>query len=138
MKKPRGIRNNNPANIRWGENWDGLDEKGMEKDPAFCVFKEVKWGIRALAKILMTYKRKYGLDTIKGIICRFAPPNENDTSSYMQHIADALGVGIEDKINIMDTQTMFVLIKAIIRHENGQQPYTDAEIRGGMFMAGIS
>lgn len=138
MKKPRGIRNNNPANIRWGENWDGLDEKGREKDHAFCVFKEVKWGIRALAKILMTYKRKYGLDTIKGIICRFAPPNENDTRSYMQHIADALGVGIEDKINIMDTQTMFVFIKAIIRHENGQQPYTDEEIRGGMFMAGIS
>lgn len=136
--QPRGIRNNNPGNIRWGENWQGLAKDGKKKDPSFCVFTEPKWGIRALCKVLLTYYRRHDLDTVRGIINRYAPTNENDTSAYMKHVAELLGVGVDDKINVLDVNVMFLLIIAIIRHENGKCPYTDAEIRGGMLLAGMS
>ncbi len=138
QRQPRGIRNNNPANIRWGDNWQGLDKDGKKKDPSFCVFVHSKWGIRALCKVLMTYYNRHGLETVRGIINRFAPPVENNTSAYVNHVAELLGVGVDDKINVLDTNVMFLLIIAIIRHENGQCPYTDAEIRGGMLLAGMS
>lgn len=55
--QPRGIRNNNPGNIRWGENWQGLKKDGKERDSSFCVFESPEYGIRALAKILINYKK---------------------------------------------------------------------------------
>ena len=53
-KLPRGIRNKNPGNIKLGTDWDGLADE--QSDPVFCVFKEAVWGIRALVKILLTYR----------------------------------------------------------------------------------
>ena len=54
---PRGIRNNNPGNIRHGANWLGLNPNGRNIDSAFCVFTAPVYGIRALAKVLVNYKR---------------------------------------------------------------------------------
>ena len=51
QKLPRGIRNNNPGNIRHGANWQGLNPKGRDIDSAFCVFTAPIYGIRALAKV---------------------------------------------------------------------------------------
>lgn len=134
----RGIRNNNPGNIRWGENWKGLDPDGRKKDKSFCVFEEPKWGIRALCKVLLTYYRKHGLNTVKEIINRFAPENENDTTAYVNHVAKLLNVQADQKINVCDAKTMFVLLTAIIQHENGEQPYPEEVVKGAMLMAGIA
>lgn len=131
----RGIRNNNPGNIRHGEHWQGLAAVQSDKD--FCVFDYPKYGIRALAIILKNYEKKYGLNTIQKIINRYAPPNENDTDSYIESVAGQLGVGIDDKIDINDKTTMLVLVKAIIRHENGEQPYDNETLLKGLEMAGI-
>ena len=89
---PRGIRNNNPGNIRWGADWQGLKKDGKSQDPSFCVFATPVWGIRALAKVLINYKRIHGLNTVRQIISRYAPPNENQTTAYVQTIARQLGV----------------------------------------------
>lgn len=137
-KLPRGIRNNNPGNIRKGDNWDGLDLTKTKEEKAFCVFKEVRYGIRALTKILINYNRRYGIDTVDGILKRYAPPAENDTASYIDHVAKELKVSPIERINILTPHTMSVLVKAIIKHENGMQPYSDEEINAGMFLAGIS
>lgn len=138
QKQPRGIRNNNPANIRWGENWEGLKKDGKKQDPSFCVFTEAQYGIRALAKILITYYLRHGINTVRGIIMRYAPPVENDSVSYIEHVAKELGVGVDEKINVLQAEVMATLIRAIIKHENGQQPYPESVIRSGMFLAGIS
>lgn len=135
---PRGIRNNNPGNIRWGENWKGLDPDGKKKDKSFCVFEEPKWGIRALCKVLITYYRRYGLDTVQEIICRFAPENENDTKAYMNHVAKLLGVKPDEQIKVCNERVMYTLITSIIQHENGVQPYSEEVIKGAMLMAGIA
>ena len=100
LRPPRGIRNNNPGNIRHGQNWQGLNPDGRNIDPAFCVFKSPVFGIRALAKVLMNYKKIHGLNTVRQIISRYAPPNENQTKAYIKTVAEQIGVYPDTIIDI--------------------------------------
>ena len=127
QKLPRGIRNNNPGNIRHGANWQGLNPKGRDIDSAFCVFTAPIYGIRALAKVLI-----HGLNTVRTIVSRYAPPNENQTAAYIQSVAKQLGVYPDTVIDIEERGVLTVFIKAIIRMENGIQPYSDETIQQGI------
>ncbi|WP_319780799.1 structural protein [Maridesulfovibrio sp.] len=131
MATPRGIRNNNPGNIRHGAKWDGFAE--VQADHAFCTFISPEYGIRAMGKILLTYQRKYGIDTVAGIIGRWAPPNENDTGAYAAYVAKRIGVDPDDNISVFSNLQGLVL--AIIQYENGQQPYDLSTIQRGVEMA---
>lgn len=136
MSVPRGIRNHNPGNIRRSADpWQGLARD--QNDDAFFQFAEPKWGIRALARVLISYQDRHGLRTVRAIISRWAPPVENKTSSYIDHVAHRLGVGAEDPLDIHDYRVLRGLVEAIIAHENGQQPYTDAQIDAGLVLAGV-
>lgn len=131
---PRGIRNKNPGNIRKSaDKWQGLAP--AQNDPAFFQFIGESFGIRALAKILLTYQSKHGLNTVRKIIGRWAPPNENDTEAYMQQVAKAARVSPDQIINLADPQILVAIVTAIIRHENGVQPYSAVLIRQGVDMA---
>ena len=132
MNLPRGIRNNNPGNIRQGSNWQGLNPNSRNIDPAFCVFTSSVYGIRALAKVLINYKKIHGLNTVRQIISRYAPPNENQTTAYIQSVAKQLGVVPDTIIDIEERGVLTVFIKAIIRMENGIQPYSDPTIQQGI------
>nr|DAJ70176.1 MAG TPA: virion protein [Caudoviricetes sp.] len=129
---PRGIRNNNPGNIRHGANWLGLNPNGRNIDSGFCVFTAPVYGIRALAKVLVNYKRIYGLNTVRQIVNRYAPPNENQTTAYIQSVAKQLGVYPDTVIDIEERGVLTVFIKAVIRMENGIQPYSDELIQQGI------
>lgn len=131
-QRPRGIRNNNPGNIRHGANWHGLNPDGRKIDPAFCVFTDSIYGIRALAKVLVNYKKIHGLNTVRQIISRYAPPNENQTTAYIQSVAKQLGVYPDTIIDIEERGVLTVFIKAVIRMENGIQPYSDEIIQRGI------
>lgn len=121
----RGVRNNNPGNIRHSKDtWRGLAP--VQTDSAFFVFLEPKYGVRALGKILLTYQRKYGLNTVRGLIDRWAPPVENDTNSYVAAVAKALIIAPDTAISVQTR--LAALATAIIHHENGYNPYTPAEI----------
>lgn len=76
---PRGIRNFNSGNIRHvkGTRWQGMSAN--QNDTAFVQFTGPQWGIRAIARTLITYQDKHGLRTIRQIIGRWAPPNENNS-----------------------------------------------------------
>jgi hypothetical protein len=130
----RGIRCRNPGNIRLGQPWLGLVSNPDELD--FCTFESAEFGIRALCRLLLTYHRKHGLDTIHSIINRYAPDIENDTSAYQYHVASCMDVGINQCLDLTNPNVMRSLIKAIILHENGSCPY-DVEIDKGMVMAGL-
>lgn len=132
QKLPRGIRNNNPGNIRHGSNWQGLNPNSRNIDPAFCVFTSSVYGIRALAKVLIKYKKIHGLNTVRQIISRYAPPNENQTTAYIQSVAKQLGIVPDTVIDIEERGILTVFIKAIIRMENGIQPYSDPTIQQGI------
>ena len=131
-QRPRGIRNNNPGNIRHGANWLGLNPNGRNIDSGFCVFTAPVYGIRALAKVLVNYKRIYGLNTVRQIVNRYAPPNENQTTAYIQSVAKQLGVYPDTVIDIEERGVLTVFIKAVIRMENGIQPYSDELIQQGI------
>ena len=132
MSIPRGIRNNNPGNIRHGNDWKGLAEE--QPDPAFCTFVSPEYGLRAIVVILRNYDRKHGLRTVREFINRWAPPNENDTTGYAEHVARRLGVPVDEEIDVNDYMTG--LVKAIVLHENGQQPYSDEQITEAIRLAG--
>ena len=132
----RGIRNHNPGNLRRSADpWQGLAPEQTDKE--FFQFTSAKWGIRALARTLIAYQDKVGLKNIKQMIGRWAPPNENDTGAYVRIVAGSVGVDADQTINTHDYETLRPLTLAIIRHENGQQPYTNAEIDAGLVLAGV-
>lgn len=121
--QPRGIRNNNPGNIRWGDDWRGLVPDALRTDKSFCQFTKPEYGIRAMIVILRNYQRKHGLNTVTDIINRWAPPVENNTLAYINSVAKFVGVKPDQVINVMDSRVMIPLLEAIITHENGVQPY---------------
>lgn len=118
-KLPRGIRNNNPGNIRHSSAmWKGKADN--QQDASFVIFEKPEYGIRAIARILLNYQKKYKLDTIEEIINRWAPPCENNTNAYVSAVARAAGVKKDDSINLSNNQNLFrVIITSIIDHENG-------------------
>lgn len=94
MNATRGIRNNNPANIRKGDKWLGLSP--VQVDRAFCQFSSMVYGVRALIKTLHTYVTKHGLHTIDEIINRYAPSNENNTQAYINTIKSMMSAKYEN------------------------------------------
>lgn len=135
-RTPRGIRNHNPGNIRRSSDpWQGLAER--QGDVEFFTFKSPIYGIRALARTLITYQDKHGLRTIRQIIGRWAPPVENNTNAYVRAVADATDLDADQMLDLHDFDYLFPLTKAIIKHENGQQPYTDAQITKALVLAGV-
>ena len=97
---PRGIRNNNPGNIRLSKiQWLG-QTRLPQQDPDFVEFTAPLFGLRALMKTLLAYYLRYDLDTVQSLINRYAPPHENDTESYARAVAKALRVGRFDKVNV--------------------------------------
>lgn len=132
---PRGVRNNNPGNIdRTGVVWQGEDRSAaaMAQERRFCVFTTPEAGFRALAKTLLTYQRKHGLRTVKEIINRWAPPVENNTAAYVHRVAEEVGVGGTEIVSLTRPVTLFRLVRAIARHENGRLYWSDAVIEGGV------
>ncbi|PBL99987.1 structural protein [Pseudomonas aeruginosa] len=140
---PRGIRNFNPGNIRHakGTRWQGMSAN--QNDSAFVQFTGPQWGIRAIARTLITYQDKHGLRTIRQIISRWAPPSENNTESYIRQVAARVGVAPDARIDVYDYRTMRTLVEAIVRHENGPGPlpegswYGEGLINEGLHLAGI-
>jgi len=127
-----GVRHNNPGNLRAvSEQWQG--QVGV--DAGMCVFSSAHYGLRALAKLLLVYHDKYGLSTITGIITRWAPPNENDTPAYIAAVCADTSFAQDAWLHLGDASVLSALVRAIIHHENGQQPYCDAEIAGGVSAA---
>jgi hypothetical protein len=131
-QEPRGIRNNNPGNIRHGQPWQGL--ASTQTDSSFDQFVSAQYGIRAIMKIMMTYHNE-GLDTIEKIINKWAPTNENNTSAYVAAVATAVNISPTAAVDIHDTTLMADIIGAIIMHENGQQPYSIDLIIEGINLA---
>ena len=101
---PRGIRNNNPLNIRRSKDkWKGL--RAQQTDAAFCQFESMEYGWRAAFCLLTrTYYHTYRLFTIRAIIQKWAPPNENNTRAYIDNVSRLTGIGPDEPIGIPSDQ----------------------------------
>jgi hypothetical protein len=85
---PRGLRNNNPGNLRAGCLWIGY--VGADPD-GYAQFDTLEHGVRALTRDLLTKMRR-GLVTIRDIITTYAPATENPTQSYIAFVSHRLQV----------------------------------------------
>jgi hypothetical protein len=90
-----------------------------------------------LARTLITYQDQRDINTVRGIIDRWAPPNENNTHAYIEAVSQKIGAGPDDPIDVHQYTTMRPLVEAIIKHENGRCIYTRAQIDEGLRRAGV-
>ncbi|UAW58428.1 internal viron protein D [Escherichia phage vB_EcoA_ASO2B] len=113
----RGIRNNNPGNIRVSKDqWEGM----TGDDGSFVTFDSPESGVRALGKNLLSYGRQ-GYDSIEKIINRWAPPNENDTKAYIDSVVAATGIPATQSLDLSNPDTLSALAQAISFHETGSR-----------------
>lgn len=116
-KTSRGLRNNNPGNIRLS-NARYLGEVDST-DSAFKQFKSMAYGYRAMFVLLHTYQRKHHLNTIAEMISRYAPAVENHTEKYIQAVSDWSGVPATSRITATNGDIMVPIVAAMSRVENG-------------------
>lgn len=125
--QPRGIRNNNPLNIEAGDFTKG--QPGFSgSDGRFARFETPEQGLAAAHKLLDIYDQKHGLNTVAGIVNRWAPPTDgNNTTAYAADVAGKLGI---DPNQPVPKEMRPQLIAAMAQHENGvpvpgadQMPY---------------
>ena len=115
----RGYRNNNPGNIRLdGVHWKGEKEPSTDKE--FKQFETMAYGYRAIFKILGNYQRNYKLDTIRKMISRWAPENENDTLAYVMTVSDRSGISPDEPVSADNREMMVRIVAAMSFVENGQ------------------
>lgn len=116
-RTPRGIRNNNPLNIRIGNDWIG--EVDNNTDGVFEQFNNMIFGIRAGFIILRKYINKCGRNTIAKIIQTWAPSNENNTQTYIAYVSSIACVDKDAAIKYTDEMTMRRIVMAMIEFECG-------------------
>jgi hypothetical protein len=130
---PRGIRNNNPGNIRDdGTAWQG--KAGADGD-GFLIFTDMSWGTRALGKDLLSKIQK-GENTIASIIAVYAPTSDNnDVAAYVEAVSADTGIDATTVLGT-DPTTLASLIRAFANHENGSGPseqyISDQDIADGI------
>lgn len=115
---PRGIRNNNPCNIRLSRTtYKG--EVTPSSDKAFKQFESMAYGYSAVFVTLRHYHTNLGLKTIRQMISRWAPPSENNTGSYVKHVSDAAQYDCDAAVDIKDKNLMVKIVSAMSFVENG-------------------
>jgi hypothetical protein len=154
---PRGYRNRNPGNVdRTNERWIGMDPD-QTGDPRFIVFVDHEHGIRCVMRLLVTYDEKHNLNTIRGIIGRWAPSNgvnpatgkpyTQNTEGYINHVAAMTKLHPDEPLDMLDRDTNLAITKAIIRHELGDPKrfgiahpfwYDDATYDKALALAGFA
>ena len=125
----RGIDNCNPGNIRRSRvSYRG--EVHPSRDPDFKQFSSMAWGYRAMFVLLHTYSLRHGCRTLRSIISRYAPPEENNTEAYLRRVADATHLLPDEPLSTTDGAVMTAVVAAMSEVENGVQPSMQ-EIWGG-------
>ncbi len=114
---PRGLRNNNPGNLRKSSaTWIGKVSNPLES--AFESFSSMDYGIRAAIKNAFTQWNK-GKDTIRTLVSIWAPPIENNTAAYVAAVAKAAGISPDVEFRFGSNEVTAKVLYAIFVHENG-------------------
>lgn len=133
--QPRGIRNNNPGNLNYVGQAGATRESGP--NGRFAVFQSAEDGLQALAHQLRLYAQR-GINSVRAIISKFAPPSENNTQAYISSVSKGLGVDANASLDLNDPRVVQGLMNAIIRVENGKNPYSAEQIASASAVRGSS
>lgn len=129
-KGPRNLRNNNPGNIEYGAFARAHGATGS--DGRFAVFPDKETGSAAMDALLQKYANRDGLNTVTGIVGKWAPPGENDSKGYAASVAKRLGVGPNDRLDMSDPSIRQKLGREMARIEGSAKAYSlgDAPVEG--------
>lgn len=120
----------NPLNVKvFGNKWNGLigrDERGHG------IFSRPEEGIRAGVKVLQSYSNKYGINTIEGIISRFAAADPATLRAYVDNVSHASGYAPDEQLDVKNPDVLRKIIPPMIRQEIGDVPYSDETINAGI------
>lgn len=136
-------RNHNPGNLRPSTKYTWQGQTGVYDSGAsgkFLIFESAVMGIRAVARTIMNYPRIYGVTNMREFFARYAPAGDgaNDPAAYARIVAQAVGVGIDEKVDFKSYEIVRGMLPAIFRVETGEKPpYTDAQYDKAITMAGI-
>ncbi len=120
-KISRGLRNNNPGNIRSNKSLF-RGEVFPSSDPEFKEFETLAWGYRAMFLIIYNYNQLYSINTLENIIKRWAPEVENDTDMYIDVVAKRLNCSRHNYIHSLNPDTMIPMVRSMSKIENGVEP----------------
>lgn len=131
---PKAIRLNNPGNIeRDGDKWQGMAPD--QPDDRFIKFVTPEYGIRAIVKIWMSYRRRdKDVLTVAEVVHQWAPPSENKTDKYVQNVCQFADVTPGTEV-LFTAEFLGKLIPAFVRQEAGYCPYSQDVIKAGVKLA---
>ena len=114
----RGIRNNNPLNIRHSTNkWQGMARR--QTDRAFVQFTERKYGYRAAFVLIRNYIGLHHANTIGKIIARWAPSSDgNNTQAYIRFVSQTSGIKADEPLRFADQQKMVSIVRSMAQMES--------------------
>jgi hypothetical protein len=90
-------------------------------DGRYAVFSSPEAGWAAADRNLQTYATKHGLNTVAGIVNRWAPPSENDSGAYAAKVSGRLGVDPAAPLNMADPMVRRHVLEAMAEVENGKR-----------------
>lgn len=114
---PAPMRNNNPG--------------ALMPNGKLASYPDQQSGLKALDDNLASYG-KQGVNTLSGVISKWAPPSENNTQAYISDVSQRLGIKPDQKIDLSQPMTRAALGAAIALHENGSAGVFGAPANGAM------
>lgn len=116
-------RFNNPGNLRWAEGY----ETSNTKSGKFAVFPTLDEGVLAATKQLQIYGQR-GKNTVRDIVSKWAPSNENNTEEYIRHVVRSTKFNENEKLNLNDPYVLAKLISAMASKEGAGSRVTEDRV----------
>lgn len=91
----------------------------------FQTFNTPEEGLAAIDKNLQSYGQK-GVNTLEGIISRWAPPNENDTAALIANASKRLGLDPKQPLDMGNPAVRQAVGTAIMLQEHGNKIFATA------------
>lgn len=125
-----GYKGCNPLNVRASsDKWKGSIGSS---DNGYVIFSTPMDGIRAAATVIKNYGTKYGINTVRDIVSRYAPASENPTDDYIANVCKDTGYQPDEKLDMKNPEVLKKLVTAMMKQEIGDVPYSDETINEGV------
>ena len=103
-------------------------------DKQFKQFKSNAYGYRAGFRILLTYITRYHINTLRGMLHRFAPMSENATDKYIETVSKRAAVDPDEVIRTVDKEMLIRIVAAMSYVENGVEADMSEVIDGWLLV----
>lgn len=108
-------KNKNPLNVKALSGKDKWQGQIGRDDQGHAIFSTWEHGMRAAALVLKNYHRRHGIETVEGIVRRFAEGNQEE---YIKFLCNRLNVKPDEKIDVV--RRMPEILRAMARFEAGE------------------